>query len=180
MWVMILGLAVDHGKVKAGVAFFDVERRVVIYAGLVVLPEKVEGPLAAREMAQAILRAVQDGPIAYLVLETPQTYGGRAGAGDANDLFPLAALNGALVVAFPHAQVTSYTPREWKGSVEKPKKVADAYSIEEKVRARLSPAELKNITWPKNVAHGYDVTDAVGLALKFMGRFEKVRAFARD
>ena len=119
-------------------------------------------------------------PAMQLVLEWPQTYGGRSSRGDANDLFPLAGIDGALAAIFPAANITHYVPHAWKGSLEKPSKTSEPYSVESRVRDRLSTEEAANVKWPTNVKLSWDVTDAIGVGLKFHGRFERKRVFHRE
>ena len=200
---MSFGLAIDPGKRRAGVTLFSLDSKRIVAAGLVSCDSKEEGPTAARMLAEVTLawatgRAsarigrigidawgfdlhhINLHHIKQFVAEWPQTYGGRASQGDTNDLFPLAALDGALAMALPVAVVTHYVANEWKGGIEKPKKTADSYPIESKVRERLSPEELASIEWPKNVKYTYDVTDSIGIALKFLGRFDRIRVYARE
>ncbi len=112
-----------------------------------------------------------------LVLEWPQTYGGRSTRGDTNDLFPLAALDGALAAIFEGSEIRAPTPHAWKNNIPKPLKLSEPYIIRERAEARLSEAERSRIVWPKNVKHTWDVADALGLGLWALGRFDA--AFGR-
>lgn len=118
-----------------------------------------------------------------VILEFPQTYGGRASKGDANDLFPLACIDGAIAEALISVNnkitVGQYTPHQWKGSIGKPKN-GETYIIESRIRDRLSDEELSRIVWPKAKKLTWDVSDAIGLGLFFLGRFGTKRGFARD
>jgi hypothetical protein len=48
------------------------------------------------------------------------------------------------------------------------------------VRLRLSDNELATIVWPNSVKHTWDVTDAIGIGLYHLRRFERRRVFARE
>lgn len=124
-----------------------------------------------------------------LVLEMPQTYGGRSAKGDTNDLLSLAAVDGAIAAVYAGAKISSYVPKEWKGSIVKPKKPdgKEPYVIETRVRDKLKPHELAQVQWPtavkstqEAIKHNWDVADAIGVGMKSLNRFERVRIFARD
>lgn len=156
-------------------------------------PEDLNGPRAWALMAVSVLcwatALLNDAipptallstvwPIDRLAVEMPQTYGGRAKKGDANDLLPLAGVDAALAALLPYADVDYKVPHGWKGGIEKPKKAADAYIIKDRVIARLSPAELVQTVWPGNKRHGWDVADGIGVGLAALGRFERKRIYA--
>jgi hypothetical protein len=107
-----------------------------------------------------------------LVLEFPQTYGGRAAKGDANDLFPLAAIDGAIVALFPRADVTSYFPREWKSNMDPDALIA-------RVKGRLTPEEHVRVELPAPSLQ-HNVWDGVGVGLCFLGRLAPKKIFARS
>lgn len=113
--------------------------------------------------------------VKHLVLEFPQTYGGRAARGDANDLLPLAFVDGALAALFAEARVVIVRPFEWKGSVPKPASATGSYIIRSRVEARLHVHERVAVAWPKNGRHSWDVADAIGIGLHHLGRFEPQR-----
>jgi len=200
-------LAIDPGIRGCGVALFVKGR--LVAAAYVKSPVRAgSGPWecfaaasAVRAWAMVALdQLLADGvltepAIDQFVAEWPQTYGGRAAAGDANDLFPLAGVVAALAtlmltergrgfarVGADAVSVSYFSPHDWKGGVQKPDSVSKPYPIEGKVRARLDSAEVAALTreWPSNVRHTWDVTDAVGVGLKQSGRFERQRAYARS
>lgn len=156
--------------------------------------DKGLGPSVARDMAHMVKAWVCDHVRTWdhrfvgafelvldkVILEWPQTYSGRAAKGDTNDLFTLAAVDGAIAALFPLAKVEHYVPHQWKGSVSKPDKVSQPYIIETRVRDRLSAEELACIDWPGNKKFCLDVTDAIGVGLHALGRFERKRAYARE
>lgn len=107
-----------------------------------------------------------------LACEYPQTYGGRAKKGDANDLIAVALVAGALVgrLGVPSRLIL---PREWKGSISKPETKAeyerDGYVVEERNKAKLSAEEYHRIEWPRDWKKRLDVADAVGIGLYALG-----------
>jgi len=166
------------------VALWNDTKRRLIAAAYVPNPEKSGGgPHESAQMARAILSwamAKAGEGISEAALEYPRTYSGRASRGDANDLFPLAAVDGALAALLAFSKVKHYTPSEWKGGTQKPDSTKEPYVVEAKVRMRLSPEELSCIEWPGNVKHGYDIVDSVGIGLHHLGRFERLRVYARE
>lgn len=140
---------------------------------------------AARAVVSWLLFRFGDlmlGDIEQLAIEFPQIYqrGGGKTKGNPNHLTPLAAVDGALAAMLPLAKIHTYHPHDWKGSVEKPKKVSEPYPITAKVEARLEQSELAVITWPENGRHRWDVVDALGVGLHHLGRFERRQVFARE
>lgn len=178
---MIL-LSVDPGLRGCGLSLW--EGAELIRAAYVENSEREDsGPLAARSMALAVsawcagtlpLQAVD-----ALILEFPTVYGGRASRGDARDLFPLAAVDGAIAMAFPEASVSHVEPHDWKGSVKKPKRASDTYAIAARVVERLGADERARVEWPKSAKLRMDVADAVGVGLHRLGRFERLRVIHR-
>ncbi len=173
---MSFTLSVDPGLCGAGVALWNDERLmraayVTSFASDEVAPEKVVERV--RDMACAIHYWVRPCDVGQLVLEWPQTYSGRAARGDANDLFPLAGVDAALASLLIYAQVKQYTPHEWKGSIQKPKSTSVEYIVRERVIDRLDVMERAKVNWPGNKRHGWDVADAVGIGLKFLGRWRR-------
>lgn len=116
-----------------------------------------------------------DAVVNTLVVEWPQFYGGRAARGDANDLLPLAALDGALAASFSGATVIAVRPHQWKGSVPKPASARGKYIIRYRVQVRLSEEERRRITWPTAGKLSWDVADAIGIGLWHLGRFDRKR-----
>lgn len=177
-------LAVDPGARGCGIALFEPGgehgSRLMTATRVAIDPPSTASPAAvASELALAVDAEVSERygqhPEA-LVLEWPQTYSGRASRGVTDDLFPLAALDGALVARFNPPRVVTYTPHDWKGSIQKPKSAKDSYIIRERVEARLSDEEKLVIHWPTNGRHSWDVADAIGIGLFYLGRFDRMRA----
>lgn len=104
-----------------------------------------------------------------LVVEMPQTYGGRAERGDANDLIMLAYSVGQIVARSPADEMLLVHPREWKGSVPKSTSKAEyernGYVIELRARRELG-AEVSRVDLPPTAWRTkLDVWDAVGIGL---------------
>lgn len=183
---MRLGLGIDPGKRRAGGCLYSVDDRVIIAAGLITGLKTGEGPLLCAALARNILTWVEEKSgrdalaVEQLVTEWPRTYGGKASKGDGSDLFYLSGLDCALAAMLPGAEIIHYEPREWKGTIEKPDTVEEEYPIKTKVERRLSPEEAAVVEWTKNVRHSWDVTDAAGISLTAMGRFEKIRNYPKE
>lgn len=118
--------------------------------------------------------------INVLVVEWPQVYqrGGGRTRGDANDLLGLAGVGGGLAARFWEAdtKVRSVSPSEWKGQVPK-----DAIAL--RVESRLSEAE--RVAYDAGVTAvapslRHNVSDAVGIGLWGLGRFERRRVISRE
>lgn len=169
---MIL-LAIDPGLRGCGCALFDDG---VLRAAAYVRGEGVPEDLLmlARATALGVQWWVAERTTPYpdrLVLELPQTYGGRASRGDANDLLALAAVDGAVAVLFPLTSVQAIRPHQWKGGVPKPKSARGKYIVQERILERLSAEEQERITWSKAEKLKWDVADAIGVGLWALGRF---------
>lgn len=131
---------------------------------------KEDDSLAWDAMARAVVRYVDTtlfaigadrlAPPDHLVIEFPQTYGGRSAKGDTNDLLQLAAVVSAICTRF--GSITIWRPREWKGSV--PKEVTAR-----RVDARLSAAEKSRIHWPAPSLR-HNVYDAIAIGQRFFDR----------
>lgn len=106
------------------------------------------------------------------VIEMPQTYRGRAARGDANDLIALGATVGGIerMLAEHGVLARNVRPSDWKGGVPKPTRVEDLYIITERIKCILNTDELSRINWPRAVRLQWDVSDAIGIGLKTIGR----------
>jgi hypothetical protein len=167
-------LSIDPGIRGCGVALFGGDR--LVAAAYVKNTVKKGNRLSeCAKMAYALAlwtKTIGEDEVTNLICEFPVVYSGRAARGDANDLFPLAAIDGALVALFPRADVTSYFPREWKSNV-------DADTMIERIKLRLSPEELTCVELPsKSLQH--NVWDGIGVGLHFLGRLQPKRIFARE
>lgn len=105
-----------------------------------------------------------------LVIEFPQTYGGKSAKGDTNDLLTLSAVVAAICAELRHYQnagITVWRPREWKGNL--PKEVTMA-----RVEARLLDEEKRRIFWPApSLKH--NVYDAIAIGQKFFSMHPVLR-----
>ena len=127
---------------------------------------------------QAMARAVQQ-KVATLgllspktvVIEIPRVYPAAQQKGDQNDLIPLAGVGGLVCGMFPVADLVSYYPRDWKGTV-------DADAMIERIKKRLSATELNDVHLPiESLAH--NVWDAIGIGLHYFGRLAPIKVFSR-
>lgn len=133
-----------------------------------------------------------------IALEYPQVYTFGKGKGDPNDLFPIACVAQSLAALglAEDAEVVHYLPSEWKGTRGKLANTVD-------VRRRLTVEEFARIQIPPNtcgpcatqnpaaecakVARRKDsepclihnIYDAIGIGLKALGRFERIRVLPR-
>ena len=186
---MIL-LSLDPGSHVAGVALWQDGQLFSAAA----LKNTVEGagPYECGAMGRLIQSWVEDkvfefwgtSRVVQIAAEWPRVYSRGSGKSkaDPNVNLPLAAVCGAVAALFPSAKMTHYNPSDWKGQVGKPDTVKEPYAIEAKVRARLSPDEIKVLeeNWPSSVKQTYDLIDSVGVGLHRLGRFERRRVFARE
>ena len=113
-----------------------------------------------------------------LIAEWPQVYqrGGGRTRGDANDVIPLAGVGCALAACFPTINAKEVSPHEWKGQVPKE-------AIAARVESRLSEAE--RAAYDAGLAAvapslRHNVSDAVGIGLWGLGRFERRRVVSRE
>lgn len=116
--------------------------------------------------------------VTEIVFEWPRIYarGGGRSKGDPNDLRALCGVDGAVAAIFDRAESKFVEPAEWKGQ-------KSHEAVETKVETALDAVEVA--IWQaardragKTLEH--NVTDAVGIGLKALGRFERKRVFARD
>lgn len=113
-----------------------------------------------------------------LVVEMPQTYGGRAaGRSDANVLLDIAREIGTFEAQAirAHAKTVFMTPREWKGQVPKDimcRRVWGRLSLVERAVCRISKMARSRLcnaagAVPESATHPLD---AAGLGMKVLGR----------
>jgi hypothetical protein len=185
-------LAIDPGTRGCGCAVFvEGELRVAAY---VVNPVKEgSGPGECAQMARAVHMAYWGMPALsafdVLALEVPQIYsrGGGKSIGDPNNIMPLFGVVAAIAALHPTAHVEWERPRGWKGNTCKPSNAKDGYVIKERVLERLTKPEREVVAWPSlskstdtAKKQDWDVADAIGIGMFVLGRFERVRAFARE
>jgi hypothetical protein len=137
------------------------------------------GPVECRAMAHAIVKwweKLVGGPWyatgpEHIACERPRIYTASKQHTDPNDLPPLLGIDCALAAFFPDASVTCYFPEQWKGQLEK-------HVMNERVISRLTPLEHRRVEWcAEDLMH--NVWDGIGLGLKYVGRLERKRVFAR-
>jgi len=174
-------LAVDPGTRGCGAAIF-VDGVLLDAAYVANSVEKGSGPGECAAMAHMVCYWTASTDLDVLVCEIPQIYSRSASQskGDPNKIMPLFGVDAALAALYPLARVEYGVPSAWKGNIPKPKSAKEPYAIEARVRERLSSEEQKRIRKYGNVKHGYDVTDAIGIGLSFLGRFERRRVYARE
>jgi len=184
----VIMLSIDPALHGIGLALF--QDGVLIAAGYA--PNKCEEENIVRRCVASAQAVLQWQPVVNLgwsgieqfVAELPQVYarGANKSVGDPNkNVLPLAMIDASLAALLPRAEVKSYQPHSWKGSTQKPKSAKSGeYVIMSKVKSRLSENEIKVVDWTKSVSHSWDVADAIGIGLFHLGRFERVRVFARE
>lgn len=157
-------ISVDPGLRACGVAVF--RAAVLKRAMFVVSPERVKrGAACWVAMAWAVAQAVNGESWTSGVVEFPQQYDGESHEVDRRDLSELTAIAGAvaLILSARCGDLWSPVPREWKGQVPK-----DVHG--RRILSRLTPAEEHRIEWPKGDRFRHNVTDAIGLGLRRIGR----------
>lgn len=152
-------LSIDPGFTGTGLAVWSAGD---LYCAYVIRPE---GSTLV-ERIKSLYRQVHnyngsDAREYSLIIEQPQTYGGRAAKGDANDLIKLANLVGALSTLADEVELVA--PAKWKGQ-------APASVVEARCRKKLTDAEKLRIELPRNAKHRTDVWHAIGLGLWKLGR----------
>lgn len=159
----VFSLSVDPGLRVSGYAIWL--GNTLQSAGLATDSKTLMGPMAWREMASALLLIVLNKRIDNLFIEIPQVYTASRSKGDPNDLIQIAGVAGAITSAIYSPMSTAYgvKPREWKGCVEKS-------VTENRVRKKLSNAELKTIKFPTAKSLHHNVFDAIGIGLYHLGR----------
>lgn len=171
-------LCLDPGITCSGVALFD--GLVLRKAGLARAP-KTDAPYPARaaQMARQVqawrlLGATPTSLVDIIVAEWPQVYqrgGPTKTKGDPNVItLPLAGVVSATCALFPNADVITYRPHEWKGTL-------DGDDFTERILSRLTAEEEMLIEGIPSLRH--NAIDAVGLGLKYLGRLERHRAIRR-
>lgn len=167
-------LTIDPGINGCGIAAFSDDGRVA-RAYYVKNPCPKNNPMPERvvRMVATITASVNGVGLDTLLVEVPQIYTRGKSKGDPNDLIPLAGISYGIASAFFELYgvlAKQYLPREWKGNI-------DADLMIERIKARLSPAELAVCTGPTYLLH--NVYDAVGIGLKYLGRLEPKRVISR-
>jgi hypothetical protein len=184
-------LAVDPGIRKSGVALFSEHK--LVAAACVKSSHEGDGPRACAEMAEEILHWARvqlpvpaNVNLHRLAVEWQRIYASEGATvghkGDPNALMGSVGVACALAALLPAAEVWSGVGHDWKGGVAKPKRVIDPYPIEARVRARLDEDELRKLeaNWPGDKRQTWDLIDAAAIGMFVLGRFDRVRKFARE
>jgi hypothetical protein len=164
-------LTVDPGTDCCGVALWRNDGTLQA-AALVSAGNYEPGPNGRHSMAHAITywtcEHAPSSSLTNLIIEMPQTYGGRAARGDTNDLIALGATVGAIehmARAILGIHVSNVRPSDWKGQIPKPKRAGDPYVVETRVNAVLSSKEDHGVQWPTARRLCWDVADSIGIGL---------------
>lgn len=179
---MKFALAIDPGIKNAGVALFlsephafdDAERGFLCDAALIRNPNPEHGIAGAFALAEEMHRwlGLRARDIDTVILECPQSYKAGFQKGDQNDLITLAGYGFTLANAVIAADKRiTYKPRDWKGTIDPDK-------CEARILSRLSLSETRNIRLSVALLM-HNVHDAIGIGLKFFGRFEPHRVVPR-
>lgn len=194
---MSLALAIDPGTRVTGCSLWNTEWKKLLFAGAVKNPiREGSGPRECASMGIEVsswvgFKELND-RITQLIFEYPQIYArGKGSKSDPNRIMPLAGVDSAIATLFPTAVVTTYKPRDWKNTVEKPDHSSKPYVIEARVLERLDDQEKMCVSWPVDACgkgkvtgvareQNWDVADSIGVGLHFFGRFERKRVFARE
>jgi hypothetical protein len=149
-------LTIDPGLAGCGVAASNekqIERALYVACEATAFEERLD------EMPARLLEGF-GGSFDLLLIEFPQTYGGRASRGDTNDLLRLC---GMASVLFRHgaqfaAKRNFVAPSAWKSNV-------DSDICVQRAQMRLSPNETKRVALPSAKSLQHNVWDAVGINL---------------
>ncbi len=183
----MITLAIDPGVRGCGAALFENE---VLCAATYVKNPATGGKRldSAVRMAEAVARFrslyFPTEPPLHLVIEVPRSYDAGHQKGPQDDLIDVALVAAAVA---GHIQsycgaVTTYYPQEWKGTVK-------AETFLARILERLTPSEAGRIHLvgrtplhkvPDSDSLDHNTLDAIGIGLKFLGRGERTRVFARD
>lgn len=160
-------IAIDPDTKTPGVAFFMDGHLTEAFA----TSESVDRVFTHLHMAKVLRNHL-------MVIECPQTYGGRAaGSSDANDLITLARLVGRFeqMAIETCCAVRVVTPHEWKGNV--PKHITVQRAWDELTDYERSVVKITDGARAKLIAGdglksgaGCDTMDAVALGLRALGR----------
>lgn len=175
-------VAIDPGLRHAGVAVF--ESGVLVGAECVRARERdlhSDDPLVLNaHVAGYVVRFVREfvraGSAVEVVAEWPRVFGRGRSKGDPNDLLPLAGCSAACVARIQPERVRCVRPDEWKGTMPTDTVVAG------RVSTRLNADETHVYGRAIHTAGktlGHNVTDAVGIGLHRLARFEPVRVIPR-
>jgi hypothetical protein len=170
-------LCVDPGIRAAGVSLFDSASKALWGAALIRNPiTSGNDPAAVAALVTEIdvwARHTAPMTVKVVVVEVPRIYPAARQKGDQNDLIPVAGVSfaAASVLGRYGATLKRFYPRDWKGTVDADvccRRVEAALTEPERGRIEKCPAHLR-----------HNVLDAIGIGLKYLGRFEPVRVYPR-
>lgn len=149
-------VSIDPGSQGCGVAIWGDD--VLVHASYMpggpdVVVETITRRLEEMKAKDAVSRAF---------CEFPQTYGGRAQRGDANDLIQLAYNIGKLEMLLG-VPVIYFLPPEWKRQV--PKEIC-----RDRAFRKLTAHEVTRIRVPGDKKHALDMWDGIGIGLVALKR----------
>lgn len=110
--------------------------------------------------------------ISCLVTEWPQVYRAGKSKGDPNDLVPMAGVAGCLA-GHLGVPVQSYLPAEWLGGTCPKWEDGDPWASPRGQRVWEALTAAERVC----VVASHDAVDAVGIGLKYLGRFELRRLY---
>ena len=171
-------VSIDPSLTRLGFAVF--ERGELVRTGVVRGTTKASEDIVHRVARMALCTLAKIDAhlmIQDMVFEWPQLYGTGKSVGSPNKIMPLAAVCSAIGATVNNRYGTrlhSYLPSEWAGQVPKCTTVAGCKSSPRALRilSRLSVEEQS--VWDD--AKYDDEIDAIGIGLKFLGRYERKRA----
>ncbi len=103
-------------------------------------------------------------------VEVPRVYPAAKQKGDQNDLIAVAMVAAACASAFVGANVFSYYPRDWKGTI-------DGDVMTERIKGRLAPHELERVQLAGALSH--NIFDGIGIGLHHFNRLQPKRVISR-
>lgn len=177
-------ISVDPGVRGCGVAAFDGQ----LFGSRLMSAAYVRNPIkwgqdckSAREMARSVFlwitEAVRKGgqTTIDLAIECPVVYSAAFQKGDQNkSIVPLTLVVGAVAACYPFRDLTTYAPRDWKGTAD-----ADLVCIP-LIKDRLTEIEHTRVQLPSAEDLAHNVWDGIGVGLKLLGRLEPRRVFAKE
>lgn len=154
-------LTFDPGLRVCGLCVLDLATSRVVRATAGMSPQGMpgQGPDVWRATLAHTLAQLDGLNIVRIVAEWPQIYTTRKT--DPAPLLLLAAIDGALAMAFPDAEMSVTTPRQWKG--QRPKEATTAQALRVLGAGELAVIEDGCKRVPADLRH--NVWDAVALGL---------------
>lgn len=162
-------VSVDCGVRGCGVAVF--ESNGLLKATYVKNPVKRgHGGPSVLALAREVYSYV--GVTDILAIETMSFYSADQQKGAQSDIGAVQLVAGAVIGMLGPRECVSYLPSEWKGTIS-------ADHCTERIYGRLNDTERARVAHvSESVDH--NTIDACGIGLRYLGRFEPLRVFARD